>query len=143
MGRGWKRAQSAPRQSLTRQTDLRSLKRTVNLHHIAARNESMMEKELLTGIAAYNLVRTVIALAAYRHNLEPRQLSFTFVLNVVNARWPKLQTITDADLYRQEVIQMLDAAAQGKHPTRKKRRTFPRAVWGRAHSFPSRKEQPQ
>jgi hypothetical protein len=125
------------------ETDLRSLKRTVNLHHIAARNESMMEKELLTGIAAYNLVRTVIALAAYRHNLEPRQLSFTFVLNVVNARWPKLQTITDADLYRQEVIQMLDAAAQGKHPTRKKRRTFPRAVWGRAHSFPSRKEQPQ
>jgi hypothetical protein len=125
------------------ETDLRSLKRTVNLHHIAARNESMMEKELLTGIAAYNLVRTVIALAAYRHNLEPRQLSFTFVLNVVNARWPKLQTITDADLYRREVIQMLDAAAQGKHPTRKKRRTFPRAVWGRAHSFPSRKEQPQ
>jgi len=32
------------------ETDLRSLKRTVRLHHISARNESMMEKELLTAI---------------------------------------------------------------------------------------------
>lgn len=30
------------------ETDLRSLKRTVSLHHVAARNESMMGKELLT-----------------------------------------------------------------------------------------------
>jgi hypothetical protein len=59
------------------ETDLRSLKRTVRLHHIAARNESMMEKELLTAVAAYNLVRAVMALAARRYHLEPRQLSFT------------------------------------------------------------------
>ena len=38
---------------------------------------------------------------------------------------------------------MLDAAAQGQHPKRKLRRTYPRAVWGRAHSFPSRKDQTQ
>jgi hypothetical protein len=122
------------------ETDLRSLKRTVRLHHIAARNESMMEKELLTAVAAYNLVRAVIALAARRHNLSPRQLSFTFVLNIVNASWPRLQAVTDADTYRQEVFRLLDAAAQGVHPKRKNPRSFPRAAWHRRHTFPARKE---
>jgi hypothetical protein len=123
------------------ETDLRSLKRTVGMHHIAARSESMMGKELLTAMAAYNLVRAVMALAAHRHRLSPRQLSFTFVLNVVNARWPRLQAITDPAIYRRDVHAMLDAAAQGKHPNRRKRRSFPRAVWGHGNSFPSRKEQ--
>lgn len=122
------------------ETDLRSLKRTVQLHHIAARKENMMEKELFAAVAAYNLVRAVMALAARRHNLSPRQLSFTFVLNVVNARWPRLAAATDAASYQHEVFSLLDAAAEGKHPKRKKRRSSPRAVWHRRRSFPARKE---
>lgn len=122
------------------ETDLRSLKRTVQLHHIAARNESMMEKELLTAVAAYNLVRAVMALAARRHNLSPRQLSFTFVLNVVNASWHRLQGASDPHAYQREVFNLLDAAAQGIHPQRHKPRSFPRAVWHRRHTFPARKE---
>jgi len=122
------------------ETDLRSLKRTVRLHHIAARNETMMEKELLTAVAAYNLVRAVMALAARRHDLEPRQLSFTFVLNVVNARWPRLSSAPDADAYQREVFDLLDAAAQGVLPKRRKRRSYPRAAWHRRHTFPARKE---
>jgi putative transposase len=122
------------------ETDLRSLKRTVELHHIAARTESMMEKELVAALSAYNLVRAVMALAARRHNLVPRQLSFTFALNVVNASWHRLQSASDADAYRQEVFRLLDAVAAGAHPKRKKRRSFPRAAWHRRHSFPARKE---
>jgi hypothetical protein len=122
------------------ETDLRSLKRTVQLHHIAARNESMMEKELFTAMAAYNLVRAVMALAARRHDLSPRQLSFTFVLNVVNASWHRLQSASDADAYQREVLGLLDAAAEGVHPNRKKRRSYPRAAWHRRHTFPARKE---
>jgi putative transposase len=124
------------------ETDLRSLKRTVRLHHITARKESMMEKELLTAVAAYNLVRAVMALAARRHQLSPRQLSFTFVLNVVNARWHRLQSASDADAYQCEVFSLLDAAAEGTHPKRKKSRSYPRAVWHRRHTFPARKEAP-
>ena len=122
------------------ETDLRSLKRTVQLHHIAVRKESMMEKELFAAVAAYNLVRAVMALAARRHNLSPRQLSFSFVLNVVNARLPKLQALSDPVDYQREVFYILDAAAQGTHPKRTKRRSFPRAAWHRRRTFPARKE---
>ncbi len=129
-------------QRWTIETDLRSLKRTVRLHHIAARNESTMEKELLTAVAAYNLVRAVMALAARRHGLSPRQLSFAFVMNVVDASWHKLQTATDARSYQRAVFDLLDAAAQGTHPKRRKRRSYPRAAWNRRHTFPTRKEEP-
>jgi len=79
----------------------------------------MMEKELLTAIGAYNLVRAVMALAARRHNLSPRQLSFTFVLNVVNASWHRLQSAPDAEAYQREVFRLLDAAAEGFTPNEK------------------------
>jgi len=122
------------------ETDLRSLKTTVRLHHVAARNQSMMEKELLTAVAAYNLVRAVMALAARRHHLAPRQLSFTFVLNVVNASWHRLPSASDADAYQREVFRLLDAAAQGIHPKRRKPRSYPRAVWHRRHTYPARRD---
>jgi hypothetical protein len=124
------------------ETDLRALKRTVRLHHIAARKESMMEKELLTAVAAYNLVRAVMALAARRRGLSPRQLSFTFVMNVVDARWHRLQAAPNAKICQREVFALLDAAAQGVHPKRRKRRSHPRATWHRRHAFPPRRENP-
>ncbi len=124
------------------ETDLRSLKRTIRLHHIAARNESTMEKELLTAVAAYNLVRAIMALAARRHGLSPRQLSFSFVMNVVNARWHKLQTASNATSCQREVMAILDRAAQGTHPKRTKPRSYPRAAWRHSQLFAARREDP-
>jgi hypothetical protein len=121
------------------ETDLRSLKRTVRLHHVAAQSEAMMEKDLLTAIAAYNLVRAVMALAARRHRLEPRQLSFTFVLNVVQASLHRLVSTPPGEQYDRELDSMLDRAAQGNLPRRPKPRSFPRAVWHHRHDFPARK----
>jgi hypothetical protein len=118
------------------------VKRTVRLHHIAVRKPSTLDKELLTAVAAYNLVRAVMALAARRHGLSPRQLSFTFVMNVVDTCWHKLQTAADAKSYQRAVFAMLDTAAQGTHPKRRKRRSYPRAAWNRRHTFPTLKEGP-
>jgi hypothetical protein len=67
-------------------------------------------------------------------------VSFTFVLNVVNASWHRLQSAPDAEAYQREVFRLLDAAAEGVHPNRRKRRSFPRAAWHRRHTFPARKE---
>jgi putative transposase len=69
------------------ETDLRSLKRTVRLQHIHARSNDMFEKELLLAVSAYNFVRAVMCMAARRSGIDSRQLSFSGVLNVVNAAW--------------------------------------------------------
>lgn len=121
------------------ETDLRSLKRTVRLHHVAAKNKTMMEKELLTAVSAYNLVRAVMALAARRQKIEPRQLSFTFVLNVVQASWHKLISAANVAEHDRELDRILARAAQGTLPRRAKPRSFPRAVWHHRRDFPQRK----
>lgn len=120
------------------ETDLRALKRTVRLHHISAKSADMMEKELLMAVSAYNLVRAVMCLAARRHSIDPRQLSFTGVLNVVNYAWPQLIAAPNQRAHDEEFFRVLDLAAQCTLPKRAKRRFYPRAVW-RRHSFPYRR----
>jgi hypothetical protein len=121
------------------ETDLRSLKRTVGLHQLSSKSIDMVEKELLLAIAAYNLVRAVMCLAARRAKLTPRQLSFSFVQTVVEAALPGLDNATSDEEYQQRLDRMLRYAAQGKHPNRSRVRSYPREVWGRGGHFPRRK----
>jgi hypothetical protein len=120
------------------ETDLRSLKRTVGLHQLSSKSVDMVEKELLTAIAAYNLVRAVMCLAARRANLSPRQLSFSFVQNVVEAALPGLDQAPNEAEYQRRLDRMLRYAAQGKLPQRSRRRTYAREVWGHGGHFPRR-----
>ena len=113
------------------ETDLRSLKRTVHLHHIHAHSEEMMEKELRIAISAYNLVRAVMCLAARRSGIDPRQLSFTQVLNVVDYAWHQLVGTGSHQQQDQEFLRVLERAAQCRLPQRPKRRSFPRTQWRR------------
>jgi putative transposase len=121
------------------ETDLRSLKRTVGLHQLRSKSLDMVEKELLLAMAAYNLVRAVMCLAARRANLTPRQLSFSFVQTVVEAALPGLDHATSEEEYQRRLDRMLRYAAQGKLPHRSQRRSYPREVWGRGGHFPRRK----
>jgi hypothetical protein len=121
------------------ETDLRSLKRTVGLHQLTSKSLDMVEKEVLLAIAAYNLVRAVMCLAARRANLSPRQLSFSFVQTVVEAALPGLDHAATEGEYQQRLDRMLRYAAQGKLPNRSRRRAYPREVWGRGGHFPARK----
>jgi hypothetical protein len=113
------------------ETDLRSLKHTVPLHHIRAQSDEMMEKEILMAISAYNLVRAVMCLAARRSRIDPRQLSFSQVLTLVEAAWPKLILAPTQQQHDLEFLRVLDLAAQCKLPRRRKRRYYPRLQWRR------------
>jgi putative transposase len=126
-------------QRWTIETDLRSLKRTVNLQQLRSRSVDGMEKELLTAICAYNLVRAVMCLAARRAGMPTRCLSFTQVLDVVNCAWPRLISAPTKQAHDAEFEQILDWAAACKLPCRLKRRRFPREVWSRGFRFPLRK----
>jgi hypothetical protein len=121
------------------ETDLRSLKRTVQLHHISAKSPDMMEKEILMAVSAYNLVRAVMCMAARRRRLDPRQLSFTQVLNVVDYAWPKLIGAPTKKQHDKEFFRVLDLAAQCTLPRRPKRRSFPRLRWRRGGPLSFRK----
>lgn len=122
------------------ETDLRSLKRTVRLHHMAVKSEAMLEKELLMAVCAYNLVRAVMSLAARTRSLDPRQLSFAMVLNVVDCAWPNLVGAGSASDFEREFQRVLTIAAQCTLPKRKRQRSYPRMLHRRRPGFPFRKE---
>ncbi len=122
--------------------DIRSLKQTLRLHSLTSKSPAMAEKELLLGIAGYNLVRSVQMQAARLANLEPKRLSFSRVQAVVMTAVPRLATTTDAAQWEAEYHQVLRWAAQGKLPNRPRQRSYPRAVWGHGGTFPSHQRPP-
>jgi hypothetical protein len=124
-------------QRWTIETDLRSLKRTVRIQHLTAKSLDMMEKELLVAVVAYNLVRAVMCMAARQANLDPRQLSFTQVLHVVTAAWPRLLAAGSNEEHHREFQRVLDYAASCTLPRRRRPRSYPRAVWRHRNSFPA------
>jgi len=122
--------------------DLRSLKQTLRLHSLTSKSPEMVEKELLLGVAGYNLVRSVQTEAARLANLEPKRLSFSRVQAVVMTAVPRLATIADAAQWEAEYQQVLRWAAQGKLPNRSRQRSYPRAVWGHGGTFPRHQRPP-
>ena len=121
------------------ETDLRSLKNTIRLHHLTAKSNAMMEKELLIAITAYNIVRAVMGWAAQQAGNSPRSLSFSQVQDVVEAALPVLAAAESLQEYALAFQYMLDTAAHFRLPTRSHRRAYPRLIWGHHRSFPKRK----
>ena len=120
------------------ETDLRSLKRTVDLHQVNSKSQAMVEKEVLMAVCAYNIVRAVQYLAASRAGLTPRQLSFSSAQDAVMAAWPYLQRASSPAEFHQEVQRLLIVVAQSRLPQRSHPRSYPRAIWGEGGHFPHR-----
>jgi DDE family transposase len=123
------------------ETDLRSLKSTLQLDQLSCVTPEMVAKELDLAMAAYNLVRAVTCLAAERSGIPPRGYSFTRVRNVLEAFAPLLAGAKDPQEARKYQDQMMYYIQQAKLPKRRRKRpSYPRAVWGKGESFPRRKE---
>jgi hypothetical protein len=121
------------------ETDLRSLKRTVDLHQVTSKSQAMVEKEILMAICAYNVVRAVQYLSASAAGLTPRQLSFSAAQDAVMAAWPYLQRASTQAEFHEEVQRLLIVVAQSRLPERSHRRSYPREIWGRGGRFPFRR----
>ena len=120
------------------ETDLRSLKQTVHLHSLTARSVAMVAKELVLAVAAYNLVRGTMYAAARLAEIDPRQLSFSRVQDLVNAALPNLMAAASPEAHQRLLDILLRRAAQCKLP-RRERPSYPRVVWPRRSSFPRRR----
>ena len=95
----------------------------------------MVAKEIDTGMLAYNLVRAITAMAAEKTGLSPRAFSFTRVRKVILAFEPLIaaaKTQREADrLFDKMMYYVMRAKLRER-----KRKSYPRAVWGRPRVFP-------
>lgn len=121
------------------ETDLRSLKRTVDLQVLHCKSADMIAKELVLALVGYNLVRAVMNAAAEEYKLDPRRLSFSRSQDVVNAALPGLAAAATPAEYRARLRRMLRLVASCKLPDRNRRRSTPREVWGHGCKFSKRK----
>jgi len=122
------------------ETDLRSLKSTLHLEQLSCTTSKMVAKELNMAMAAYNLVRAVACLAAERSGIPPRGYSFTRVRRAIEVFTPLVANANNQREAQTYFDLMMYYVGQAKLPKRRRKRpSYPRAVWGKGESFPSRK----
>ena len=115
--------------------DLRSLKQTLQMDVLRCKTPELVRKELWTHVLAYNLIRTVMAQAATKHDIEPRSISFKGTVQTLEAFQPVIALQGQHDLvFRSRLYQqLLDVIAIHRvadrpdrfEPRRKKRRPKP------------------
>lgn len=120
------------------ETDLRTLKSTLHLDQLTCTSPNMVAKEIDMGIAAYNLVRAIIGLAAEQSGIDPRRYSFTKVRRIFQTFGPVLANAATPQEAQRIFNQMMCYVQQAKRP-RRQRSSYPRAVWRRSGDFPKRK----
>jgi DDE family transposase len=93
--------------------DLRSLKQTMQMDVLRCKTPELVRKELWTHVLAYNLIRTIIAQAAAKHNVEPRTISFKGAIQTLEAFQPLIAAQGECSSMRRRSLydRLLDAVA--------------------------------
>lgn len=73
--------------------NLRSLKTMMHMDVLRCQTPDMVRKEIWAHLLAYNLIRTVIAQAAARDGKDPRQISFTRAMRILEAFRPAIARV--------------------------------------------------
>ena len=120
-----------PRQSFTRQLDLRNIKTTLGMEALSCKSPQMCEKELWIYLLAYNLIRLLMSEAALQAGVLPRQLSFKHTLQIWIA-WSQRQFLSDAKEDTTTLFLLIAKIRIGKRPGR----VEPRAVKRRPKPYP-------
>jgi hypothetical protein len=71
--------------------DLCSIKSTLQMRELRCKTPELIHKEIWTHILAYNLIRTIMAQAATKHDLLPRSISFKGTIQTLEAFQPVIQ----------------------------------------------------
>src|SRR5262249_42193421 len=103
--------------------DLRSIKSAMQMGELRCKRPELVRKEVWAHLLAYNLIRTVMAQAAAKHDIPPRSISFTGARQTLEAFRPLLELgATDDAVGRLRLYQdLLDAIAShrvGDRPDR-------------------------
>jgi len=120
------------------ETDLRTLKSQLRMEQLSCATPEMAAKEIEMGVAAYNLVRAVICLAAQESGLPPRDYSFTRAARIVESFASKISCAASEQEAQRHFDRMMYFLQQAKLP-RRKRKPYPRAAWGVGEKYPKHK----
>jgi hypothetical protein len=69
------------------ETDIRSLKCTLGLEHLRSRTPEGIERELWTGLLAYNLIRLKMLQSGYAATRDIRSMSFSETYQLLSTNW--------------------------------------------------------
>ena len=79
------------------EVDLRSIKSVMKMDILRCKSPEMVVKEIWAHLLAYNLLRTVMAVAAAQGEVEPRKISFKGAKQAVTAFAPKIEAARPED----------------------------------------------
>jgi hypothetical protein len=79
------------------EVDIRSVKSVMKMDVLRCKSPEMVRKEIWAHLLAYNLLRTVMALAASEGDTEPRKISFKGAKQAVTAFAPKIEAARPED----------------------------------------------
>jgi hypothetical protein len=82
------------------EVDIRSIKSTMQMDILRCKTPDMVHKEIWTHLLAYNLLRTVMAVAANENDTEPRKVSFKGAKQALTAFAPKIEAARPEDRAR-------------------------------------------
>ncbi len=111
--------------------DLRNIKTTLGMEALSCKTADMCEKEMWVYMLAYNLIRLLMAEAALKAGISPRELSFKHTLQMW-VTWNQRQFLSDK---KEDTVGLFLLIAQikvGKRPGR----IEPRAVKKRPKPYP-------
>lgn len=111
--------------------DLRNIKTTLGMEMLSCKSADMCEKELWVYLLAYNLIRLLMAEAALRARLPPRQLSFKHTLQMWMACCQRKFKL-DAEEHMETLFLLIAKLRVGDRPGR----IEPRAVKPRPTALP-------
>ena len=79
------------------EVDIRAIKSVMQMDVLRCKAPEMVHKEIWAHLLAYNLLRTVMAVAAAENGIEPRQVSFKGAKQAVTAFAPKIEAARRED----------------------------------------------
>ena len=97
--------------------DLRNIKSTLGMERLTCRTPAMCEKEVWVYALAYNLIRMLMATAAERAGMLPRQLSFKHTVQVWVA-WSQRQFLSAAAEDTAALFRLIAHIRVGNRPGR-------------------------
>ncbi len=111
--------------------DLRNIKTTLGMETLSCRTPAMVEKEIWVYLLAYNLIRLLMAQAAFLADMLPRQLSFKHTLQI----WIAWRQSESGGYDDDKLVGLFILIAQRKVGNRPGR-IEPRAIKRRPKPFP-------